>query len=207
MQKVIITKILTLIYILIQLVKKGVCVRALFLLIFITIYSFALSVPNRVYTTVSAVNGSSLTLNKSLPVNGMSALVVRSGVNGDYALVFIKQTSNNKVVIIDDNPVGGRNLAKLKPIVKVGDRVIGGFNYDKALVIAPKNSYNEVVSQLGLKTIDPNLYNSYRASGGSSSYKNFAKLTGIGLVIVAKGNTLEIIDAISEEIIGKESLK
>jgi len=181
--------------------------KSIVLILIATIFSFAINIPSKSYTTIASVNGSRVTLNEPLPINGMSALVVRSTSSGDYALVFIKQTSQTDAVIIDTDPVGGKNLAKLKPIPKIGDRVIGGFNYDKALILAPNNRYNQVVSQLGVKTIDPDIYMAYRANGGSSSYKDFAKLAGIGLVIVLNGNTLEVIDAISQEIILKESIK
>ncbi len=181
--------------------------KSLILTLSLTLFLFSFTIPNRVYTTIASVNGSSVTLNEALPIKGMSALVVRSTNSGEYALVYIKSNGDNRATIIDSDPVGGKNLAKLKPTPKVGDRVIGGFNYDKVLVLAPKNRYNQIVSQLGVKVIDPELYMAYRANGGSSSYKDFAKIAGVGLVIVANGNTIEIIDAISEETILKESIK
>jgi hypothetical protein len=181
--------------------------RALFISIFITIYATAFLIPNKVYTTVASVNGSSLNLMQKLPINGMSALVVRATPSGEYALAYIKQNSISTASIIDKEPLGGNSLAKLKPVVRVGDRVIGGHNYDKALLLAPKDRYKEIASTLGVKLIDPQIYSAYKASSASSSYRDFAKLVGIGLVIVSKGNTLEIIDAISEDIIVKESIK
>ncbi len=181
--------------------------RAIFLIFFISIYSFAITLPTKVYTTIASVNGDSVTLSEPLPYKGMSALVVRNKSNLDYALVFIKSVGGNSAVVIDKDPVGGKNLAKLNPIVNIGDRVIGGFNYDKVLVIAPKEQYNQIVSQLGAKVIDSDIYYAYRASGGNSGYRDFAKKSGIGLVIVSNGNNIEIIDAISEKTILKESLK
>jgi hypothetical protein len=181
--------------------------KSIFLILIATIFSFAINIPSKTYTTITSVNGNRVTLSEPLPINGMSALVVRSTSSGEYALVFIKQTSKANAVIIDKDPVGGKNLAKLKPIPKVGDRVIGGFNYDKALILAPNNRYNQIVSQLGVKAINPELYMAYKANGGSSSYNDFAKVAGIGLVIVTNGNTLEVIDAISQETILKESIK
>ena len=180
--------------------------KTLILILLITIFSYAISIPNRVYTSVVSVNGDRITLSEPLS-KGMSALVVRSTSSGEYALVFIEYAFKNSAVIIDKDPVGTENLAKLKPIPKVGDRVIGGFNYDKALVLAPKNSYNQIVSQLSVKVIDPDIYNSYLASKGSSSYRDFAKLVGIGIVIVSKGNTIEIIDAISGKVLSREEIK
>jgi len=181
--------------------------KSLILLFLVTLFCHAVTIPNKVFTTISSVNGANIELSEPLPINGMSALVVRETNSGDYALAFIKQVSSSKSVIIDTDPVGGDKLAKLKPIPKVGDRVIGGFNYDKALLLAPKNSYNQIVSQLGVKTIDPKIYEVYKANGGSNNYKDFAKLVGIGLVIVTDGNTIKIIDAISQEVILKESVK
>ncbi len=181
--------------------------RKLYLIISITIYSIALTIPSKVYTTINSVNGDIITINEPLPLNGMSAIVVRDTPNGEYALLFAKQLSPNKLKIIDKDPVGGTNLAKIKPIPKVGDRVIGGLNYNKALILAPKDRYNQIVSQLGVKDINPKIYEAYIANKGSSNYKDFAKLTAIGLVIVTKGNTIEVIDAISGETILKESLK
>ena len=182
--------------------------RAIIILLTLSIYSLAINLPYKFYTTIASVNGNSVTLSEAMPYKGMSALVVRYTPNGEYALVFINQTSNsNRATIIDKDPVGGGHLAMLKPTPKVGDRVIGGLNYDKVLLLAPKSRYNQIISQLGVNSINPELYQAYIANSKSRGYRDFAKLTGIGLVIVAKGNTLEVIDAISEKTILKERVK
>ena len=182
-------------------------IRWIFLL---SIFLNAFTIPTKVYTTITSVNGDRVTLQDRFFYNGMSGIVLRDTNSGEYALVYIKQTPNG-AVIIDKDPVGGDNIAKIKPNLKVGDRVIGGFLYDKVLILAPKDRYNQILSQLNVKAINPLLFEAFLASKGLSanrdSFKKFAKLAGIGLVVVSKGNKIELIDAISTDTIYEEEIK
>jgi hypothetical protein len=180
---------------------------ATFLTLTATIYANML--PQKSYSTITAINGNSVTLSSPIGLNGESAIVVRSLANGDFATAYIMQTSNNKARLIDSDPTSGNKLATIKPILKVGDKVIGGFLYDKVIILAPnKESLSQIEATYGIKSIDPDTFAAYLAANGSSypsasSYKKFAKLAAVGLFIIAKANSLEIYDPISQRVISK----
>jgi len=180
----------------------------LFLLMFNTI--FALNIPQTSYSTITQVNGNAITLQNSLGANGTSGVIVRNVGGRDYILAYIKQVSPNKAVIIDSDPIDGNPLANIKPIAKVGDRVIGGFLYSKVMILAPnRDDFNALQSSFGINSINPDYFLAYLkgSSPSSSDYKKFAKLMGIGLFLIAKNGILTLYDPISQEVIAKEAYK
>ena len=166
-------------------------------------------VPPKTYTTVTSVNGNKIQMANSFAYNGMSGLVTRTLANGDFALVYVKQTAPNQAVIVDKDPLGGKNLANLKPIPKVGDKVIGGFLYDKVMVLAPnRDTFVNIQNRYGIKSIDPNLFMGFLANRGSSNpsssdYKAFAKLSHVGLFVIFKNGFVTLYDPISDAELGK----
>jgi len=184
--------------------RKFLSVLAIF-----TLSVFANFIPSKVYTTVTGVNGDTITMQNSFALNGMSGLVTRQLPSGEYALLVVKQTAPNKAVVIDKDPLGGKGLANIKPVAKVGDKVIGGFMYDKVMVLAPnRSSYQNIQNRFGLNSQNPDLFMSFLASKGKSSpsssdYKEFAKLTHIGVFVIFKNGFITVYDPLSDTTIGK----
>ena len=183
--------------------------KVIFMYILSTFLLFSTLIPNRVYTTISSVNDNNFTIKNSFALNGMSGLVIRDLPTGKFALLIVKQISAGVVKIIDEDPLSGKNLANIKPIPKVGDRVIGGFLYDKVMVLAPnKETYINIQNRYGLKSQNPDLFMSFLANRGkntpdSSDYKEFAKLTHIGIFAIFKNGFVTVYDPISQTYIGK----
>ena len=178
----------------------------LFILTFTGLTALNLS---KTYATVTAINGESVTLSNPMPYPNMSGIVLRNTPNGDFALLYLKMNGVNGE-IIDKDPLGGNPLATLKTVPRVGDSVIGGFLYDKALIVAPsKEQETKVKNRYPITTVDSQLFQSYLANSGKSvnaqSYKAFAKLLGVGLIFIVEGNSVKIYDPISEAVIAKES--
>ena len=180
-------------------------------LLFVT-FSIALMasfVPAKTYTTVTAVNGDRITMQNSFAMNRMSGLVVRQLPSGEFALVTVKQTAPNQAVIVDKDPLGGKNLANLKPIPKIGDKVVGGFMYDKVMVLAPnRDTYISVQNKFGIRSVNPDIFMGFLANRGSSNpsssdYKAFAKLTHIGLFVIFKNGFITLYDPLSDSEIGR----
>ena len=164
---------------------------------------------SKTYATVTAINGESVTLSNPMPYPNMSGIVLRNTPNGDFALLYLKMNGVNGE-IIDKDPLGGNPLATLKTVPRVGDSVIGGFLYDKALIVAlSKEQETKVKNRYPITTVDSQLFQSYLANSGKSvnaqSYKAFAKLLGVGLIFIVEGNSIKIYDPISEAVIAKES--
>ena len=184
-------------------------IKTLTLLLAIPFFLGASLIPYKSYTTISAVTNSSVTLSDALPLPNMSALVIRNLNNTQYAIAYIKPTRSNSARIIDTDPLNGGHLANIKPIVAVGDKVEAGFLYDKYMLLAPnKKAYESITSSFGLTPIDSELFLAYlkakhKTTPNTADYKEFAKLLGIGLFIIAKNNTLELYDPISKAVIKK----
>jgi len=192
-------------------ITKGTIMRAIItLLILAAVTLSAALIPSKSYTTITAVNGNRVTLQNPIGINGESALVVRTLASGEFATAYIMQTSDNKAYLIDNDPVDGGHLANIKPTLKVGDRVIGGFLYDKVIILAPnRETFNKVQANYGINSIDPDTFAAYlkanNQSPSRSAYKKFAKMVGVGLFIIAKSNTIEVYDPISQKTLSKSS--
>jgi len=177
-------------------------------LIALTFFSFASLIPYKSHARVIAVNKNQIVLDQALPKN-MSALVIRNLNKINYAIAYIQQKRANYATIIDKDPLGGGHLATIKPIVKVGDSVEAGFLYDKYMLLAPnKEAYNDIVNSFALRPINSTLFLAYlkakrKKSPNSRDYKEFAKLLGVGLFLIAKNNTIEVYDPISKEVVKK----
>ncbi len=184
-------------------------IRVFSIFVTISLSLMASFIPSKTYTTVTSVSGDTITMANSFALNGMSGLVLRHLPTGDYALVYVKQIAPNKAEIIDKDPLGGKDLANIKPIPKVGDRVVGGFLYNKVMVLAPnRDTFVNIQNRFGIKSINPDIFMSFLATRGSSSpssrdYKEFAKLTHIGLFVIFKNGFITLYDPISQSEIGK----
>ncbi len=175
-----------------------------------TIYSLAALIPFKNYSQIITISNN-IELNNNLGLNNMSGLVVRN-INGvDYAIAYIKQISNKKAILIDKDPLNGGHLANIKPIIKIGDSVIGGFLYDKYILLAPnKKAFTQIKNSFNLEPLDSDLFLAYlkakqKESPSSSDYKEFAKISGVGLFIIAKNNIIKLYDPISQKVIKKVS--
>ncbi len=183
--------------------------KALLLFLFSFLYTFASLIPYKSYATITAVKNDTVVLDKNLPLNNMSALVIRNIESNQYAIAYIKQKNANRATIIDKDPLGGDKLANLKPTVAVGDKVEAGFLYDKYILLAPnKQAYEAIKNNFALNPINSELFLAYlkakhTSTPSSNDYKEFAKLLGVGLFIIAKDNTLELYDPISKATIKK----
>jgi len=176
---------------------------------FLMIYAlFATNIPQTTYSSVTNLHGNSISLSSPLGVNGMSGVIVRNVGGSDYILAYVKQTSQNQATIIDTDPLNGNPLANIKPIVQVGDRVIGGFLYSKVIVLAPnKEAFNQIQSQFGVSSQNPDYFLAFLkgSNPSSSDYKKYAKLMGIGLFLIAKNGIVKVYDPISQQVVAKGS--
>jgi hypothetical protein len=173
-----------------------------------TLISLSASSFTKTYADVIAVNGNSITLSTQMPYENMSALLLRTTSRGEYALAYLR-VNKNRATIIDTDPLGGNPLATLKAVPKVGDRVIGGFLYNRTLILAPsKELEQKAKNRFGVATIESQLFQTYLKSSGKSanagSYREFAKIAGIGLILLVSSSGVEVYDPISQSVIAKE---
>jgi hypothetical protein len=174
-----------------------------------TVLLQATSIPSKTYTTVVGVKGKFVTLQDSLGKN-VGGIIVRRLSNGkNYITGYLKDLGNRRAQVVDRDYIGGKDLARIRPVVKVGDDVIGGFLYQKVLILAPsKDVKKRVENQFRVKSINPTYFDSYMQGKKATKrdYKNFAKMTGIGIILIVKGNSVNIYDPISLTTIKKINL-
>ncbi len=181
----------------------------LFGIFFFTFSLFGGFIPQKSYTVVTAVNGNTITLQGAFAYNGMSGLLVRNLNGKEYGIAFVKQISPGRAEIIDTNPFGGKNLANIKAEPKVGDKVIGGFMYNRIMVLAPnKSSFINIQNRFGIRSVNPDIFMAFLAKRGSSTpsssdYYEFAKLTHVGLFVIFKNGFVTLYDPISQSEIAK----
>ncbi|MBN2767613.1 MAG: plasminogen-binding N-terminal domain-containing protein [Campylobacterales bacterium] len=167
--------------------------------------------PKTINTTVSSVNGDSLTLTSKLPA-GMSAIVIHSYGNDLQSITaVIKQSSDNEAKIIDKELITHENLPTPKTKITAGDKVIGGYLYNNVLILAPNaDIYNDITSNYSKNWIHPDEFALYLSSIKESTptktnLKEFAKQQQAGLVLIVKKNSIVLYDPMSEKIVSQKA--
>lgn len=167
--------------------------------------------PRTINTTVSGVNGDTVTLKSKLPI-GMSGIVIH-GYGGDLKSItaIIKQTSANEAKIIGKGLVAHENLPAPKTKIKAGDKVIGGYLYDNVLVLAPNaDVYNEVTSSYDKNWIHPDEFALFLSTikeptPTKENLKAFAKEYQAGLILIVKKESMVLYDPLSEKVVSKKA--
>ncbi len=168
--------------------------------------------PATITTTVTSVNGSSATIAKAFPRDGMSGVVIHSYKKGLSAIRSIAiQTSANNIKLIKGDLLDHDGLPLPKGLASVGDRVIGGYLYKNVLVIAPNaQTYSKVTKSAKKHWIHPDLYAAFLAREGDSSVtkanlKKFAKEAQVGLIYIVKRDSAILFDPISQRVVAKKA--
>ena len=164
---------------------------------------YATTLPVKKTTEISAIEGSIVILRDDIKKN-IGGVIIREIGDRDYITGYIKGVGENRAKIVDKDYINGGRLANLTDVAMVGDRVVVGFLYDRVLIVAPnKESLRKVEYKLKVKSIDPTLFKSFLRGKKATSkeYKDFAKMVGIGLVAIVKGNKIYIYDPISQATI------
>lgn len=160
--------------------------------------------PPTVSSTITSVSGSSATLSKPFPVNGMSGIVIHNFGKGASAISSVAiQTSASNVKLIRDDLLGDDKLPRPRLLATPGDKVIGGYLYNNVLVIAPNaKTYTKVISSASKHWIHPDIFAAFLGREGDSTpnlsnLKKFAKEAQVGLVYIVKRDKAVLLDPIS----------
>jgi len=174
---------------------------------------FAGFFPSTVHTSISSVSGKSVSLRSSLPVTGMSGVVIHNYGNNLQAITrTLMQTSPGKAKLLANDTIIHDELPTIKTVVRAGDKVIGGYLYNNVLLLAPDaNTYAKVTSSTNKKWVHPDLYALFlsQEGEGSQSRENlatFAKKYQVGLIYIIKKGSAVLLDPISGQIVGKKGV-
>jgi len=86
--------------------------------------------PPTVKSSVAGINQKNIVLKRSFPAKGMSAIVMHSYGKDLRAITsYMRYDGSNHGVLIDNEPIDHDDLPSVKPKVRVGDQVIGGYLY------------------------------------------------------------------------------
>jgi hypothetical protein len=170
--------------------------------------------PQTVQTSVKAVKGDNITLNKQFPVDGMSGVVIHNYGNDLTAITSrIAQTSaNQSVALVSKDILHHDELPTIKTPISVKDKVIGGYLYNNVLLLAPDaDTYAKITSAHDKKWIHPDLFAMYLSVEGEEkptreNLARFAKKYQVGLVYIVRKNSAVLLDPISSKIVSEQSM-
>jgi len=171
--------------------------------------------PKPIYTSITSVDGKNITLKSSLPLQGMSGVVIHDYGNDLTAITHrIKQTSKGKVELLLADVLHHDKIPTIKTAAIVGDKVVGGYLYNNVLLLAPDaDTYAKVTSKYPSKTwIHPDLFALYLAVHDDlivtkENLLGFAKKYQVGLIYIVRKDSAILLDPISGATIAKKAMK
>jgi hypothetical protein len=169
--------------------------------------------PSSVHSSISSVQGNTVSLSKAFPINGMSGVIVHTYKNSLSATTYrlSQTTSSGKAKLSDASVIHHDKLPTIKTPVRKGDKVIGGYLYQNVLVLAPDaKTYQRVIKSYQKKWIHPDLFAVYLSEKGEGkatkeTLLNFAKKYQVGLIYIVRKNSEVLLDPISGKIISTKS--
>jgi len=169
--------------------------------------------PSTVSSKVTGIKANIITLSKPLPYKGMSGVIIHNyGSKLEAISNYIIYESGNRARTMAFEPIIHEELPAVKPKVKLGDKVIGGYLYNNILLLAPDaNTYKRITSSAYKNWIHPDLYAMFLSKEGDQipTKKNLAQFASeyqVGLIyIVIKGKGV-LYDPISRRYITSKKL-
>ncbi len=175
---------------------------------------FAGFFPSTVHTSVSSIGQESIKLRSSLPVTGMSAVVVHDYGNELKAVTsYITQTSSDgSAKFLTKEIIPHEELPTIKTNITVGDQVIGGYLYQTILLLAPDaNTYAKITSSHNKLWVHPDHFALFLSKEGEKyptkeNLSKFAKEYQVGLIYIVRNGSAVLLDPISGQIVGKKAM-
>ena len=138
-----------------------------------------------------------------LPI-GSSGIVVHH-FDADHSTIVARAilVAPNKIRFATFKALAQPNLPKPKLLPQVGDEVIMGYLYDRALIIAPNyQTYTQLANVLGLELLHPDLFAAELAKAkhpapSKEDFENFCDKFAVGKVVIALQNEAKVVDCYS----------
>lgn len=170
--------------------------------------------PQTVYTSVKAVKGDTITLNKQFPVDGMSGVVIHNYGHDLTAITsrIVQTSSNESTALVSTDILQHDELPTIKTPISAKDKVIGGYLYNNVLLLAPDaDTYAKITSEHDKKWIHPDLFALYLSAEGEEkptreNLAGFAKKYQVGLVYIVRKDSAVLLDPISSKIVSEQSM-
>ena len=188
--------------------------KKIILMILTPLLLISSDLPQRIETTIQAINNKKeIILTNTIP-KGRSGIVIHSYGNGLFAITHTAiSQGGTKATIGSYSMLKHENLPTIKTDLKQGDQVIFGNLYDNVLLIAPnEQSYSNITKSIKKVWIHPDMYASFLINKDKDkitkkNLKEFAIETQIGLVAIVAKDGLRILDPISGNYLRRISIK
>ena len=175
---------------------------------------FAGFFPSTVHTSVSKTGENTVSLKSSLPIKGMSAVVIHDYGNSLEAVTaYLTQTSSDgSAKIISRDIIHHDALPTIKTAVTKGDKVIGGYLYNTVLLLAPDaDTYAKITSAYHKKWVHPDLFALFLSEAGEShptreNLAAFARKYEVGLIYIVRNGSAVLLDPVSGHIVSQKTM-
>lgn len=169
--------------------------------------------PSTTTSSIAKVNQKSITLTRGLPAKGMSATVMHNyGKDLKAITSYMRYDGRKRGILLNNEPIEHSDLPSVKPKVRVGDQVIGGYLYRNILVLAPDAStYSKITKSADKNWFHPDLYAMFLSREGDQiptkeNLKKFANEYQVGLVYIVQRGKAILYDPISKSYISQKKL-
>ena len=167
--------------------------------------------PQTVETHVVSVKNGKIKTASAQIKPGMSAMVLHKYSQTYEAISVVAVAQNDGWLnVVDGDIVPHESLPTPRQKVSVGDRVIGGYLYDRVVAIVPsKELYRNITSGYDKEWLHPDHLALFMAKEGEDILtkemaKAFAKTHHIGLMLIATQKALLLYDPMSGSVVGKK---
>lgn len=169
--------------------------------------------PSTTTSSIAKVNQKSITLTRGLPAKGMSAAVMHNyGKDLKAITSYMRYDGRKRGILLNNEPIEHSDLPSVKPKIRVGDQVIGGYLYKNILVLAPDAStYAKITKSADKNWFHPDLYAMFLSREGDQiptkeNLKKFANEYQVGLVYIVQRGKAILYDPISKSYISQKKL-
>ena len=169
--------------------------------------------PPTVTNTITGVNKSSITLKRAFPAKGMSGVVMHNyGKDLTAITSYMRYDGSNRGRLITNEPINHEDLPTVKPKVRVGDKVVGGYLYKNILLLAPDaNTYAKITKSADKNWVHPDIFAMFLSKEGDQTptkenLQKFANEYQVGLVYIVQRDKGILYDPISQRYVSQKPL-
>ena len=169
--------------------------------------------PPTVASKIAKVSQKSVTLTRGFPAKGMSAVVMHNyGKELKAITSYMRYDGGNRGVLLNNEPIEHDDLPSVKPKVRAGDQVIGGYLYNNILVLAPDAStYAKITKSANKNWVHPDLYAMFLSKEGDQTptkenLAQFANEYQVGLVYIVQRGKAILYDPVSKSYVSQKKL-
>lgn len=169
--------------------------------------------PPTVQSSITGISQKNIVLKRGFPAKGMSGVVMhRYGKDLRAITSYMRYDGSNRGLLISNEPIEHGDLPTVKPKVRVGDKVIGGYLYKNILLLAPDaNTYARITKSADKNWIHPDIFAMFLSREGDQTptqenLEKFANEYQVGLIYMVQRGKGVLYDPISRRYVSQKAL-